>query len=141
MSHISTIELEIKDLTALKKACETLGLSFITGQTTYNWYGRLVNPEKTPLPEGITEAHLGHCDHAIRVPNAEYEIGVVQLGNKHVLLADFWYAGGLKKAVGKDGGLLKQAYAVERIKTEARKKGYRLTQKRTETGIRVTLMA
>lgn len=141
MSHISTIELEINDLAALKTACDVLGLQFITGQTTYKWYGRLVNPERTPLPEGITEANLGRCDHAIRVPNAAYEIGVVKLHNKHVLLADFWSAGGLKKAVGTNGGLLKQAYAVERIKTEARKKGYRFSRKTTETGIRITLSA
>ncbi len=66
MSHISKIELEIKDLEALKQACERLGFHFMENQKRYIWYGKWISQE--PLPEGITEEQLGHCTHAIHVP-------------------------------------------------------------------------
>lgn len=141
MSHISTIELEITDLACLKKACQSLNLKFNEGQKTYKWYGRLVNPANTPLPEGITEKDLGHCDHSISSTSANYEIGILRRNGKYLLLADFWNAGGLHRVVGKNAGLLKQAYTVERVKNEAKKKGFRLTHKVTESSIRLTLTA
>ena len=51
MSHISKIEIEVKDLGVLKMACDRLGLEFMHGQTEFRWYG--------------TSAK---CAHAIRVP-------------------------------------------------------------------------
>jgi len=107
------------------------------GQTTYKWYGRWVG--ETQLPEGIIEDDLGKCDHAIIVPDCEYEIGVVRRENSYILLWDSWYRGGLKKKIGKNAGILKQAYSVERIRREARKKAYRVIEKRTDQGIRLVL--
>ena len=43
----------------------------------------------------------------------------------------------LEKAIGEKAGLLKQAYAVEKTKTEARRKGYLAIEKQTDTGIRL----
>lgn len=137
MSHISRIEVRIDDLEALKEDCVKLGFQFMEGQTTYKWYGRWVG--ETPLPEGISENDLGKCDHAIIVPDCEYEIGVVKRENSYILLWDSWYRGGLKKKIGKNAGILKQAYSVERIRREARKKAYRVIEKRTDQGIRLVL--
>jgi len=66
MSHIAEIEIEIKDLDALEAAARSLGLELARRQTTYRWYGELL--EGHPLPAGFTKADLGRCDHAIRVP-------------------------------------------------------------------------
>lgn len=140
MSHVSKIEIEINDLVSLKKACQRLDLEFREGQKTYVWYGRLVTPDKTPLPEGITEKDLGHCTHAIHIPNAEYEVGIVQRGTKYLLLADFWDTR-LKNAIGDNGGRLKQAYGIEKTILEARRKNYRVIEKKTDTGIRLILSA
>ncbi len=140
MSHVSKIEIEINDLTALKKACERMSLVFMEGQKTYHWYGRLVNPNDTQLPDGITEKDLGKCDHAIKIPNATYEIGLVKRGNRYLMLVDYWERQ-VKQVIGKDAGLLKQEYAVERVIREAKKKRYRITEKKTENGIRLTLAA
>ena len=74
MSHISKIELVIKDLEALKTACKRMGFEFREGQKTYQWYGRWVGD--SPMPEGVTEEELGKCNHAIHVPGAKYEIGL-----------------------------------------------------------------
>jgi hypothetical protein len=140
MSHVSKIEIEINDLHCLKLACQRLGLEFREDQRSYIWYGRLVEPDKYPLPEGITQQDLGKCHHAINVPNASYEIGIVQQGTKFLLLADFWDTR-LKNAIGDGGGKLKQAYAVERTIQEARKLNYRVLEKQTASGIRLILSA
>jgi hypothetical protein len=138
VSHVSKIEIEITDLHCLKQACQRLGLEFRENQREYVWYGRLVQPDRYPLPDGITEKDLGKCHHAIHMPNASYEIGVVQQGHKFLLLADFWDTR-LKNAIGDGGGKLKQAYGAERTIQEARRRNYRVVEQKTATGIRLIL--
>lgn len=119
MSHISKIELEVKDLGILSQACRKLGLEFIRDQESFKWYGR----------ESV-------CSHAIKVPGADYEIGVTAQDGRYDLACDF-YDPSLEKVIGKQGGLLKQAYAVEKTKNEARKKGYSVIERQTQAGIRL----
>jgi len=137
MSHISKIELKIKDLEALKMACKRLNLKFRKNQKTYKWYGRFVGD--TVLPEGVREEELGACDHAIHVPGADYGIGVLQRGKENILLWDSWIKGGLEKKLGKDAGKLKQIYAIEKIKLEARKRGLKIREKVTPKKVRLIL--
>ena len=120
MSHISKIELEVKDLGTLAQACSRLGLELIKGQKTFKWYGR----------------EDGKSDHAIKVPGANYEIGVIKAGKAFELQCDY-YDAAIGKAIGQKGGLLKQAYAVERTKTEARRKGYTVMEQKTDSGVRL----
>ena len=117
MSHISKIELEVRDLGILSQACKRLGLNLIRGQQTFKWYSK-----DSP------------CDHAIKVPGANYEIGVINNIGSYELSCDF-YDSNIEKAIGRKGGLLKQAYAVEKTKIEARKKGYSVMERQTDTGI------
>lgn len=138
MSHVSTIEIEITDLHCLKMACQRLGLEFRENQREYVWYGRLVQPDRYPLPEGITEKDLGKCHHAIHIPNASYEIGIVQQGTKFILLADTWDTR-LKNAIGEHGGIIKQAYSICKTIQEARRRNYRVIEQKTATGIRLIL--
>ena len=137
MSHIAKIELEITDPEILKLACERLGLEFMENQQTYKWYGTWIGD--TPLPEGISIHDLGKCDHAIRVPGAQYEIGIVKRDRKYILLWDFWNQGGLELKLGKNAGRLKQAYTIERVRKEARLKGHRICEQKTDKGIRLVL--
>jgi len=137
MSHISRIELDIKDLQSLKEACKRLGFEFCQNQQSYLWYGRWVGD--SPLPEGITEDQLGKCDHAIKVPGAQYEVGVVRKGQSFILLYDEWVKGGLKTKLGVNAGLLKQAYTIETLRKEARQKNYRFHETKMKKQIRVTL--
>lgn len=122
MSHVSIIEIIIKDLDALKMACERLGLIWQEGKTSYVWYGRHVGDY--PLPKGYTKADLGKCTHAIKVPGASYEIGVDIRDGEITLLWDPYSAGGLQKILGVNGGLLQQAYAIEAAKLQAQRAGY-----------------
>lgn len=120
MSHISKIQMQINNLGALKAACKRLGINFKQGQTSFQWFN-------------------GHevCDHAIQVPGANYEVGLRKSGQNYELLWDDWHSGGLGDKLGKDAGLLKQAYGVERVKAEAKRKRYRVREKKTKTGIRL----
>jgi hypothetical protein len=70
------------------------------------------------------------------VPGANYEIGVSKKNGGFELNCDF-YGRNLENVIGKRGGLLKQAYAVEKTKIEARKKGYSVMERQTKTGIRL----
>jgi hypothetical protein len=122
MSHISKIELEVKDLAVLSQACAHLGLTLIRGQKEFKWYGK-----------------SAPCEHAIKVPGAMYEIGVVKQKERYELNCDF-YDDNIQKAVGRQGGLLKQAYAVAKTKIEARKKGYSVLEQNTDTGVRLHIL-
>jgi hypothetical protein len=128
MSHIETSSVVIKNLDALKRACEKLGLAFKEGQDHYRWWG-------TRHGES---AYGGHCDHAIRVPGADYEIGVTKAAEDTWVLAhDPYYQGGLQ--VLSDPGStglekLYDAYSAEVLKAEAWSKGYRVEESFTESG-------
>jgi hypothetical protein len=119
MSHISKIELQVKDLSILGAACAKLGLELIRSKKSFKWYGKEAS-----------------CDHAIKVPDAEYEIGVIDRDGLYELNCDF-YDQNLERVIGKNGGRLKQAYAVEKTMIEARRKGYSVLERKTDNGIRL----
>jgi len=119
MSHIAKIELEVTDLESLSKACSHLGLNLVMGKTSFKWF----NGD-------------GKCQHAIKVPGASYEIGLVLNNDRFELQTDF-FDKGIEGAIGKNGGLLKQRYAVERTRSEAIQKGYRVIEKQNDNGIRL----
>jgi len=137
MSHLAKIELEIKDLKSLEKACTRMGFQFMRDQKTHAWYGQFVGD--SPLPEGMKVEDLGKCDHAIRVPGCSYEVGVIKKGQNYGLVWDYWRSGGLTEKIGKDGGLLKQAYTIEKTKMEAIKKGYSVKERQTPKGIELRI--
>ena len=51
MSHVVDIDLEVKNLPALKADCKRLGFEFHDNQTSFMWYGRWVGD--TTLPKGF----------------------------------------------------------------------------------------
>ena len=134
MSHLAEIEIEITDLGALAAACRRLGFVFKEDQKTYAWYGRWEGDY--PLPEGFSQEDLGNCDHAIQVPGADYEVGVVKArqGAGYRLLWDFWSRGGLTDRLGRKAERLVQAYGVEKAKREARKQGFSVYETTREDG-------
>lgn len=108
MSHIQTIEVEITDLQALKSACKRLNLEWKESQNSFKWY------------QGQSK-----CDHVIRVPGATYEIGVLKNADrKGFTLQVDYYDRKVTEKIGQLGGFFKQAYALEKAKLEAIRKGY-----------------
>jgi hypothetical protein len=124
MSHVSDIKVVVDDLDALAAAAARLGGELVLGQKTYAWWGRWVGD--TPLPDGVSEADLGRCDHAIRFPGCTYEVGVTAIGDgTYKLQFDYWSSGGLAARLGgADAPRLVQAYGIERGIAQARALGY-----------------
>lgn len=130
MSHVTTVSIKIRDLNALKAAAKEHGCEFIEGKTTFEWYRQHVGDY--PLPQGMTKEQMGKCDHVIRCPGINYEIGVVKTQDGYTLAYDFYgYDGGGRhdghKLLQKFGDGLKkltQTYAVQVATMAAKAKGW-----------------
>ncbi|MEK6833176.1 MAG: hypothetical protein AABY32_03945 [Nanoarchaeota archaeon] len=142
MSHVVTIDVHIKDLESLQKACEEIGLDFMEGQKTFKWFGRHIGDYA--IPKLFTKGDMGKCDHALRVKGNShaYEIGVCSRRDGksgYIFMYDFWGGGyGLEKVVGKKLKILTNAYtkavAKKEAKAMARKKNYSVTESVNEKG-------
>lgn len=141
MSHVATVELVIKNLNALKKACADCGLEFMEGQTTYKWFGKWVNDysgSNAAFKHGIKPEDYGKCTHAIRVKgnSQAYEIGVInKQDGSFGLVWDFWSGGyGLEKVAGPNCGNLTMHYAKHVATEKLRNQGYMVKQRITDEG-------
>lgn len=133
MSHVATVDLEIRDLDALAEAAKRIGLELVRGQQTYRWWGHSVGDYA--MPEGFTEDDLGKCQHALVVEGADagtYEVGVVKRRDGRagfVLQWDFYAGGhGLEAVVGEGCAKIKQAYATVVAAKQLRRQGYSVTE-------------
>ncbi len=149
MSHVKTIKCVIDQLEPLVKVCERLGWTFLENQKNFQWYGTWVgdtelptdffNSEELEYLQSLSESErlkklteiFGKCSHAIRVPGASYEIGVVKKGSQYHLLCDYWESGGLKENVLDQVPFL---YAHEKCKWLAEQQGYTWSEKQLENG-------
>lgn len=155
MSHVATIEVEIKDLQALAAACQELGLEFVHGKQEYICWGtgkdigQLTRYQKISgkqlMPDGWTLGEMGQCEHAIRVKDltAKYEIGVARRRDGrdgYQLLCDISGAHEIVEKIGKDFAKLKQGYAVEVAVRAAKRAGFRVVKKtlRTDGSVAIT---
>jgi hypothetical protein len=135
------VQVKIKDLSALAAAVKSLGYEWKHGQKTYAWFGKWVGD--TPMPEGLTVDDLGKCEHAIGVPGADYEVGVVaKPDGTFELRYDFWSSGGLHPILGQNAGPIVQAYGVQTVLQTARvEQRAVLSQKTLASGaIEITLL-
>ena len=106
MSHFTTIKTQIKDVQALRSACQELGLSLLQDAEARGYY-----TNTTP------------GDYVIKL-KGPYDVAVnQQKDGSFGLTADFW-EGHVEKEVGKNYGRLMQLYAVHKATQEARKKGH-----------------
>lgn len=131
MSHMVDAgkDLIINDLDCLAAAAKECGLELVRGQKTHRWFGRWVGDY--PLPAGFTKEDLGHCEHAIRIPNKTgYEIGVTKRRDGKAgftLLYDFWQGGyGLEAKAGKALSKLLPQYTAAVTKKQLGRQGYRV---------------
>lgn len=131
MSHIATVDVEIKDLDALAKAAKACGLEFVTDAKTFRYYSGRRAP----------------CSHALRVPGNDkaYEIGVVKRadGKSYELQYDpFSRGNGMMDLVSSESdkhkqklGRLLQAYSTAVARKEMMKAGYRVSEKVDAKGV------
>lgn len=133
MSHVATIELEIKDLGSLSAACEELGLEFKDGQKTFKWYGRWANDyaaENAAYKNGIDPKDYGKCEHAIAMKGNKhaYEIGLCKVKGKegYILAFDFFAQQNniTRLAGGETLPKLRQLYAANVAAKAAKRAGW-----------------
>lgn len=110
MSHFTTIETQIRDIEALKAACNELGLNVIQNSQARGYDNR------TYQGEYVIKLH-GPFDIALnRQANGSYQ-----------LITD-WWNGHVEKQVGKKFNWLIQLYGVHKAAIEARRKGYSVSR-------------
>jgi hypothetical protein len=110
VSHIVTIKSELRDLAAIRAACKRMGLSEpVDGE--HELFGAKV--------KGV----------AVQLPDWEYP-AVFDLATGKARYDNFNGVWGDDKHLG----AFKQAYAVEKAKLEARRKGYSVTERTLPNG-------
>lgn len=126
MSHITQVKTQITDLAVLQAAVEEKGWQWMEGQRTHQYYAR----------------SAGRCDHAIRIPGAKYEVGVVNQGDGTYSIAyDSYGPGGLRPHLGYDAAPLIQAYATHKTIREVARLGHRIVAQQVlaDGSVRVTV--
>jgi len=126
MSHVAQTTCPIDDIPSLAEAVQSLGCEFVEGQKSYAWWGVFVGD--FPLPEGVKEEDLGKCNHAIKIPGCEWEVGVVEsktAPGTYNLLYDFFEGEGdrIHAKLGNKLGTLQQRYALTRTKNTLARSG------------------
>ncbi len=122
MSHFTTIKTEIKDITALRGACEELGLGLIQNAEARGYY-----------------ENKQRGDYVIKL-KGPYDIALnKQPDGSFAMTSDPW-DGHVEKEVGKDYGKLIQLYAIHKASIEARKKGHLVKREQQGNGtIKLTI--
>jgi hypothetical protein len=123
MSHFTEIKTQIKDIEALRSACQELGLILLQNAEARGYY------------ENKTK---GHFVIQLKGP---YDIALNrQADGTFGLTADLWQ-GHVEQEVGKDYGKLLQLYGVHKATIEARKKGLSVLRRHQPNGsIKLVLM-
>jgi hypothetical protein len=124
MSHFTTIQTQIRDLSALSDACSELGVSLVPDADCRGY-------------AGVTRK----APHVIRL-KGPYDIAVEPSkanDGTHGLTTD-WWDGHVALEVGEGYGRLLQSYGVHKTEREARLRGLRTTRSiETDGSILLTL--
>jgi len=123
MSHFTEIKTQVKDIAALRSACQELGLKLLQNAQARGYY------------ENKTKG-----DFVIKL-KGPYDIAVnKQKDGTFGLTADLWQ-GEVEKEVGEKYGKLLQLYGVHKATLEARKKGLSVLRRPQPNGsIKLVLM-
>ena len=125
MSHMSKIELVIKDAEVLKQACRHLNMEY--SSDTAKFIGRGCNVEAQALA-------------VVAVLGAKHVISVVPEGESAYVLRSTIYENARDfEILNSSVGRLKQRYAVEHVLAEAQRKRMRVQEITRETGVRLIL--
>ena len=116
MSHFTTIKTQIKDIEAMRSACQEMGLSLLQNAEARGYY------------ENKTKG-----DYVIRL-KGPYDIALnKQPDGSFGLTADLWN-GHVEQEVGPGYGKLLQLYGVHKAMSEARKRGHLVRRSQQPNG-------
>ena len=123
MSHFTEIKTQIKDMEALRLACQELGLNLLQDAEARGYY------------ENKTKG-----DYVVQL-KGPYDIALnKQADGTFGITSDLWN-GYVEKEVGQKYGKLLQLYGVHKATIEARKKGLSVLRRQKQDGsIKLVLM-
>jgi hypothetical protein len=122
MSHFTEIKTQIRDIAALREACEELCIPLLENTTARGYGGQALQ-----------------ADHVIRL-KGPYDIAVNRQEDGTFGLTTDWWAGHVEKEVGSGFGRLLQLYGVHKTNLEARHKGYTVKRQTLADGaIKLTI--
>ena len=135
MSHVADVQMQIKDLDALRSVVARMGGELVMGQKTHRWYGRFLNDWSSDRAavRRIDSSTFGKCEHAIKFDGIDYEIGLITGEGGYQLIYDS-YGGDLERKLGIGLPILKQAYGVEVTTRQLSRLGYRTTTTQNANG-------
>jgi len=116
MSHFATVETQIRDIGALRKACTEMGL-LLADNAMARGYG----------------SHKTRGEFVIRL-KGPYDIALNKQPEGSYGLTTDWWDGHVEKEVGTNYGRLLQLYAVHKTQIEAKRKGYTCRRSRLADG-------
>jgi hypothetical protein len=127
MSHYCEVAIEFTDEGCLVAALSRLGFQgkvevHQEAQTLYGYKGD-ARPQKAHIV--IRRHYVGHAANDLgfeRQADGRYRVWVSEFDQSHNGYNNKWL------------GRLKQAYGIEKIRKEAKKRGYRLTEQKQENG-------
>jgi hypothetical protein len=122
VSHFTTIQTQVRDIAALRDACQELGLQVVENADARGYAGN-------KLPG----------DYVVRL-KGPYDIALKRQSDGTFGLTTDWWAGYVAKEVGPDYGKLLQLYGVHKAMLEARKKGLTVRRQAISDGrIKLTI--
>ena len=116
MSHFTTIKTQIKDIEALRSACNELGLSLLQNAEARGYYQNKIKGDFVVQLKGPYDVALN------KQPDGSFG-----------LTADLW-EGHVEQEVGQNYGKLLQLYGVHKAILEARKKGHMVRRSQQQDG-------
>lgn len=110
MSHIATVRVQLKDVSALEAAAKELGLTVIHERTF-----------RTPFTANQP------CAFKLAFPNSKHEIGVIARRDGTYDLAYDRWGGVVERILGKDAARFKQLYSKHAVINAAWRQGFTYT--------------
>ncbi len=122
MSHFTSVQTQVRDIAALRDACQEMGLQVVEKADARGYAGNV-------LPG----------DYVVRL-QGPYDIALNRQPDGTFGLTTDWWAGYVAKEVGPDYGKLLQLYGVHKAMREARKKGLTVRRQAISDGrIKLTI--
>ena len=142
MSHVAVVEVSIKSLGDLARACKALGLEYDRKARKWAWYGVFIgdyNRQDAAVKHGIATSRYGTSDAGvIKVPGATYSIGVYQIPGqpgKYTLVYDNWHGGhGIENVLGAGLPKLRQEYAAQVSRRKMQAAGFQVQRRLLDNG-------
>ncbi len=116
MSHFVSIETEIRDIDALRRACKELRVELLENDKARGYASRTMK-----------------ADYVIRL-KGPYDVALNRGENGTYKLSTDWWRGHVEKQVGKNYGRLLQLYVVHKTRAEAHRKGHTCSRHRLNDG-------